>query len=105
MLALVEGLVVMAAVVVALIVLVNLISKTDRPGNQVSAGARWVATHYSVRHSTRVVVRKIRIGTSDVLDEHVIAELTDTDPEYDTKFLEAMAQARARVALYESEPD
>jgi hypothetical protein len=40
-----------------------------------------------------------------VLDEHFIAEISDGDPDFDVKFLEAMAQARARVALFESESD
>jgi hypothetical protein len=39
-----------------------------------------------------------------VLDEHLVAVVADDDPSYDAKFLEAMAEARQRVALFESEP-
>ncbi len=69
------------------------------------ASARWVATHYAVHDATRVVVRKMRLGSDDVLDEHVVVEIPDGDSDFDTKFLEAMAEARARAALFESESD
>jgi hypothetical protein len=61
----------------------------------------WEAAHYGVPGSTQVVVRKVADGR--VVDEHVIAVVPDSDPDYDEKFLEAMARARARVALFESE--
>jgi len=38
-----------------------------------------------------------------VVDEHVIATLRVDDPEYDAKFLSAMATARERRALFEAE--
>ena len=47
----------------------------------------------------------MRLGSVDVLDEHVVVEIPDGDSDFDTKFLEAMAEARARAALFESESD
>ena len=67
--------------------------------------ARWVATHYSVDNVTRVVVRKVRADVGDVLDEHVMVEIADGDSDFDAKFIDAMAQARARAALFELESD
>ena len=64
-----------------------------------------MATHYAVHDATRVVVRNMRLGSDDVLDEHVVVEIPDSDSDFDTKFLEAMAEARARAALFESESD
>ncbi|HMG30120.1 MAG TPA: hypothetical protein VK585_08385 [Jiangellaceae bacterium] len=78
---------------------------TYRRVSVAAASARWVATHYAVRDATRVVVRKMRLGSDDVLDEHVVVEIPDSDSDFDTKFLEAMAEARARAALFESESD
>ena len=64
-----------------------------------------MATHYAVNGVTRVVVRKVRLGNDDVLDEHLVVEIADGDSDFDTKFIEAMAEARARAALFESESD
>lgn len=78
---------------------------TKRRISVADARTRWVATHYAVEDATRVVVRKVRLGTDDVLDEHVVAQIPNGNSDFDTRFLEAMAEARARAALFESESD
>lgn len=78
---------------------------TKRPTRTASAGQRWVAAHYAVHDATRVVVRKVSLDNDDVLDEHTVDEIPDSDADFDTRFLDAMAEARARAALFESESD
>ena len=68
-----------------------------------AAGARWQATHFARDGQTHVVVRKVLADGATVVDEHRVATVAEDDPDYDAKFLEAMAQARQRVALFESE--
>jgi hypothetical protein len=68
-----------------------------------SVAGRWETAHYGVSGSTKVVVRKSAPRTGKMLDEHVIAVIPDDDSDYDEKFLHAMAQARSRVALFNSE--
>ena len=65
-------------------------------------GGRWQTAYYAVGGSTRVVVRKVGPDGS-VVDEHAVATLAEDDPEFDAHFLEAMAVARQRVALFQSE--
>lgn len=65
---------------------------------------RWTATHYAAGATTRVVVRKLGLG-DDVLDEYLVAEIPNSDPRFDSKFLDAMAEARERAALFESESE
>ena len=106
MLALVEALVVLAVVLITASVAYALIRAGGKP--QVAAAdstARWVAMHYSAGNVTRVVVRKVRAEVGAVLDEQIIVEIPDSDSDFDAKFIEAMAQARARAALFESESD
>jgi hypothetical protein len=68
-----------------------------------SAGGKWQATHFEVHNKTHIVVRKVLPDGATVVDEHLVATVAEDDPDYDMKFLEAMAQARQRVALFESE--
>jgi hypothetical protein len=67
------------------------------------AGARWQVTHFARDGKTHVVVRKVLPDGATVIDEHLVATIAEDDAEYDARFLEAMAQARERLALYESE--
>ncbi|HEX2362485.1 MAG TPA: hypothetical protein VHI11_10470 [Jiangellaceae bacterium] len=106
MMALLEALAVLGVVVVVACVTYALVRGAGQPQRTLGeAPPRWVATHYTVNTATRVVVRRVGSASGDVLDEHFIAEISDGDPDFDVKFLEAMAQARARVALFESESD
>lgn len=63
----------------------------------------WITAHYDVDRTTRVVVQKVSPTGVDVLDEHLVTTLRIDDPEYDARFLAAMATARERRALFESE--
>ena len=47
----------------------------------------------------------VRADVGDVLDEHVMVEIPDGHSDFDAKFIEAMAKARARAALFELESD
>jgi hypothetical protein len=48
-------------------------------------------------------VQKITPAGTHVLDEHLIAEIPVNDPDYDELFMTAMATARQRKAIFESE--
>jgi hypothetical protein len=92
-------------VLVALLVLGGLMlfrrrPKVQRPG---AGGAHWRAMHYDAKGVTRVVVRKTSATGVNLLNEHVVAELERNDPDYDTKFLEAMNAARQRQSAFEAE--
>lgn len=78
-------------------------SRPNRPQITSAAGARWRTAHYEAADATRVVVQRVLPDDVTVLDEHLIATLERDDPAYDAAFLEAMARARQRVALFESE--
>jgi hypothetical protein len=73
------------------------------PGHPAVAAGRWHAAHCDVNGRTRVVVHKVSSGGAHVLDEHLIAEIPVDDPEYDVLFMTAMATARQRKAVFESE--
>jgi hypothetical protein len=59
--------------------------------------------HYDVDGHTKVVVQKVTPAATHVLDEHVIAEILVSDPDYDELFMTAMATARQRQAIFETE--
>ena len=67
-----------------------------------SSRGKWETTHYDRHGVTRVAVRKMSLG-GQLLDEHVVAEIPIGDTDYDERFLTAMATARERKALFESE--
>jgi hypothetical protein len=48
---------------------------------------------------------KVSAGGSQVLDEHVVARISTADPDYDAKFMTAMAAAPERQALFEAEEE
>jgi hypothetical protein len=83
--------------------IVAITSRQKRGQHPTVPDARWETAHFAADHTTRVVVRKVVPATGVVLDEHLVAVVADDDPSYDAKFLEAMAEARQRVALFESE--
>jgi len=102
--ALIEALVVVGVVAMIVYATYAALSGMGRSARGIATvGGRWEATHYEVSRSTKVVVRKTVPGTGTVLDEHVVAVIPDDDPQYDEKFLDAMAQARSRAALFDSE--
>jgi hypothetical protein len=107
MMALVEALAVIGVVTLIVYLMTSAIIRRTGQSQTMSVDAhtRWEATHYAVKDATRVVVRKIGQDTGDILDEHVLAQIANADPDFDARFLHAMEQARYRAALFESESD
>jgi hypothetical protein len=98
--AMLEGLLIVGAVGLLYTVIRALES---RPGHPAVAAGHWRAAHYDVDGHTRVLVHKVSSGGGQVLDEHVIAEIAADDPAYDEIFMTAMATARQRKAIFETE--
>lgn len=99
-----DGVVVLGLVGVIIYVTISLLMRgVEQPRVRSIAGARWQATHFAKDGETHIVVRKVLLDGATVVDEHPVATLAEDDPDYDAKFLEAMAQARERAALFESE--
>jgi len=76
----------------------------SQPGPAFSTG-EWRVGHYDINGETRVVLQKVQSGGSEVLDEHIIATIPISDPDYDARFLEATSTARERRALFEMEEE
>jgi hypothetical protein len=96
--------VVLGIIVVIVYVTISTMTRRVQQPRVVSiAGARWRVAHFARGNKTHVVVRKVLPDGATVIDEHLVATVPEDDPEYDAKFLEAMSQARERLALYESE--
>ncbi|RYU09934.1 hypothetical protein [Nocardioides iriomotensis] len=76
-----------------------------RPSRSAVQGGEWRIDHVDVHGRTRVLLQKVLPGSGEVLDEHVVATIAVDDPDYDAMFLQAMATARERRALFESEQD
>jgi len=102
---LLEAVVVLGVVGVTLYLIISRFTgQADRRAIPGEAGV-WRTAHYSVEGGTRVVVQKVSPDRTRVIDEHVIATIEDRDPDYDARFLDAMAQARARLALFQAEEE
>jgi hypothetical protein len=91
----------MAALVVYVAV-TTLMRGARRPA-ALQTGGRWQTAHYEVDGATRVVVRKVLPDGVTVVDEQLVATVPVDDPGYDASFLDAMARARERLALFEAE--
>jgi hypothetical protein len=65
-----------------------------------SSPGQWRATHYDAKGVTKVVLQKMSPGGANLLNEHVVATIALDDPDYDTKFMTAMAAARERRAMF-----
>jgi hypothetical protein len=102
--AMLEGLLVVGILGVLLYLAVRafLSSPGQEPTRALSPG-RWRTAHYDVDGHTKVVVQKVTPAGTHVLDEHVIAEIPVSDPDYDEVFMTAMATARQRRAVFETE--
>lgn len=104
--AMVEGLLVAGVVGVLLYLAIRAL--LSGPGRSESshpalAAGRWRTAHYDVDGHTKVVVQKVSAAGTHVLDEHVIAEIAVGNPDYDEVFMTAMATARQRQAIFETE--
>ena len=102
--AMLEGLLVVGIVGVLLYLAIRalLSSQGQEPHPALTAG-QWRTAHYDVGGHTKVVVQKVTPAGTHVLDEHVIAEIPVSDPDYDELFMTAMATARQRQAMFETE--
>jgi hypothetical protein len=96
-----EGLLIVGALGLLLYAVIRALE--TKPGHPAVTAGHWRVAHYDVTGHTRVVVHKVRPGGAQVLDEHVIAEIPVDDPEYDELFMTAMATARQRKAIFETE--
>ena len=74
-------------------------------GRTAARAGHWRAVHYDADGVTRVAVEKVKPGGASVLDEHLVSTIPIDDPDYEAKFLAAMAAARERQALFEAEDD
>lgn len=95
---------VVVIVLVALLVFgaMSFMGRSKQQSAPVGSG-QWRATHYDAKGVTRVVVQKVSATGVNLLDEHVVAELHRDDPDYDTKFMEAMNAARQRQSVFQAE--
>lgn len=102
--AMLEGLLVVGTIGVLLYLAIRALlgSQGQEPHPVLSAG-HWLTSHYDVDGHTKVVVQKVTPAGTHVLDEHVIAEIKVSDPNYDELFMTAMAAARQRQAIFETE--
>ncbi|MGC1176834.1 MAG: hypothetical protein WA843_02085 [Candidatus Saccharimonadales bacterium] len=67
--------------------------------------ASWNPFHESIDGYTHVMVRLAGKGPQGILEleRQDITQISDTDPEYNEKFLQAMSAARERAATLNSE--
>jgi len=101
-------LVVMLIAVALLAVVAILIAYGVRGGRARSAApARWETHTESVGGTTAVLVRQVtRMPDGELLAElgrQVVAEIPDTDSDWEARYHEAMATARSRVAALEAQ--
>ena len=103
--ALFEALVVVGVAAIVVYAMYTALSSTGRgmAKTDTTVAGRWETAHYGVQGATKVVVRRAAPSTGISRDEHVVAVIPDDDPDYEEKFLQAMAQARSRAALFDSE--
>jgi hypothetical protein len=102
--AMLEGLLVVGVIGVLLYLAIRaLLGSQGQPPHPALTAGQWQTAHYDVDGHTKVVVQKVTPAGTHVLDEHVIAEIPVSDPDYDELFLTAMATARQRKAIFETE--
>ena len=99
----IEAVFVLGVVGLILYGVIRLLMRTQDQQRPVPRSGRWEINHYDVKGSTRVVLQKV--SGASVLDEHVVATIRIDDPGYDATFLAAMATARERRALFETEQE
>jgi hypothetical protein len=102
---LVDAVLVLGAVGVAVYGAIRLVGRARYQLPAASSPGQWRATHYDVKGATRVVLQKMSPSGANLLNEHVVETIRLDDPDYDAKFMTAMAAARERRALFESEDE
>jgi pyridoxamine 5'-phosphate oxidase family protein len=60
------------------------------------ARARWQTRHYGERGETVVAV-SLMLPSGEVLDEHVVVRIPDSDPDWNGRFLRAREEAEERA--------
>jgi hypothetical protein len=102
---LVDAVVVLGVIGLVVYAAARVLSRVRYQQPAVSSPGQWRATHYDAKGVTKVVLQKLSPTGANLLNEHVVATIPLDDPDYDTKFMTAMATARERRALFESEED
>ncbi len=102
---LVDAVLVLAVVGLVVYAGIRLVTRARYQLPAASSPGQWRTTHYDVKGVTRVVLQKMSPQGAHLINEHVIATVPLDDPDYDMKFMTAMATARERRALFESEED
>ncbi len=96
---------VLGGIIVMVVLLSSVAFRSSRRPAPVERGGHWETHHHDVKGVTRIVVRKVSPNGTNILDEHEVATIPVDAEDYDTRFLTAMATARERAALFESEQD
>ncbi len=96
---------VLGGIILLIVLLAQVAFRSARRPAPVERGGHWETHHHDVKGVTRVVVRKVSTHGTNILDEHEVATIPVEAEDYDTRFLTAMATARERAALFESEQD
>ena len=96
------------AVVVALafvaFVAINRRSVAGRAGQRMlTPGGRWQPHHYAEDGHTVVVVARMT-PAGEVLEEHVVARVPDSDPQWSSRFVEAKQEAEERAFHLNADP-
>ena len=102
---LVDAVVVLGLVGLAFYVVLRLLLGASRSSSPSTGPGVWRTNHYDAKGVTRIVVQKVSPAGTNILNEHVVTTIPLDDADYDTKFLAAMATARERRAMFESEDD
>lgn len=100
-------LVVVVVIALAATLVISAFRGEEADPRALESAARWEVHTSSADGVTTVVVRKVAHGRRGPVEfgRQSIAAIADDDPQWETKYHEAMAQARSRVAALESESD
>ncbi|SEG60190.1 hypothetical protein SAMN04489712_107115 [Thermomonospora echinospora] len=92
-------------VALAVMLVVSAFTRERGGGEALEATARWEAHTVSADGVTTVVVRKVAQTPQGPVEfgRQSIASIPDGDPEWESRYHEAMAQARSRVAALQIE--
>jgi hypothetical protein len=100
--ALLEGAVVLALAVLVVVLGVRALQAGTAPAPPLTGSpARWVAAHHSDGTSTRISVDRVD-AAGRVLESRAVDSVLDEDPDYDARFLDALARAQSRAELLNS---
>jgi hypothetical protein len=101
-------LVVLALLVVAVVAARDRRALPRSGGRQLSAPARWRAGHWSGRGRTRVGVERVAVsaaGREEILERREMITIEDAAPDYELRFMDAMAAARVRADVLNAESE